>query len=197
VSLKDGADAVAFLSILAGFFMFPLGVFSASSFMLYLSDGEISFDMITIPCLVMSGLFLIASLALTFPVAKVVLNLEMPGARRAAYFCLLFPVVLVSFLVATPQASFAPSLTFAFPLLLVGTIAYPYSALTMRKSVRTAEMENLLMVECFRCTYVFEMHREEQWIRCPYCGQVNLNPTKGEETDARAEEAQPLKPVSP
>jgi hypothetical protein len=139
----------------------------------------------------------VLSLAFTLPVARVMTESEVPAARRAAYFCLLFPILLVSFLLATPQADFAPSITFAFPILLAGSLLYPMSAVTVRKWVKAAEAKHLLMLQCFRCSYAFEMHREEPWVRCPYCGQVNMNPTMGKEDGVPPTPGETEGPVSP
>ncbi|NIP36470.1 MAG: hypothetical protein GWN18_16065 [Thermoplasmata archaeon] len=183
MSLRDKADAVIAVSFLAaGAFMIAAFI-SAQSFSMYLEDGEVSADFMVTPCIIMGGIFVVVILAFTFPLARVLLSYEDSGARRAAYFSILFPILLVSFLFATPQARFAPSFAFAFPLFVIGTVAYPYSAIVMKRWIKSVEMENLLIVRCFRCSYVFEMHREEPWVRCPHCGQVNMNPTKQMDPD--------------
>lgn len=179
MTLKDQAEASVLIAVGAAMVMFVAGFVSFISFVEYVDEGEISFGLIATPCVIVGVVALVVFLAFNFPIVKVLLATAAPAGRRAAYFQLMFPVLLASFLIASPRASFAPSFTFAFPLLLVGAIAYPWSALVMKKWVKAAEMRNLLMVECFRCTYVFEMHREDEWIRCPYCGQINMNPGKG------------------
>jgi hypothetical protein len=184
VSLKDWADIVLGISVISAMFMFFAGLASVVSFLQYLDEGEIVVDFMSFPCVAMGGIFVVLSLAFTIPVARVMTESEVPAARRAAYFCLLFPILLVSFLLATPQADFAPSITFAFPMLLAGSLMYPTSAMTMRRWVKAAEAKNLLMLQCFQCSYTFEMHREEPWVRCPYCGQVNMNPTMDKEAEA-------------
>jgi hypothetical protein len=191
VSLKANADASVGMALLAGMVMFVAGFISFISFFEYIDTGEISLGMAATPCVIISVAVVLVFIAWTIPLAKVLLSSAPAAGRRAAYFQILFPIVLVSFLLSTPQAYFAPSVTFAFPLLFVGGLAYPYTALVMRKWVKTIEMKNLLFVQCFRCTYVFEMHREDEWIRCPYCGQPNLNPVEegatGTEAGAEAE----------
>ena len=180
MTLKDQAEASVLIAFGAAMIMFAAGFVSFFSFVEYVDEGEISVGLIATPCVLVGVVALLVFLAFSFPIAKVLLATAAPAGRRAAYFQLLFPVLLASFLIASPRASFAPSFTFAFPLLLVGAIAYPWSALVMKKWVKATEMMNLLLVECFRCTYVFEMHREDEWIRCPYCGQVNMNPGKAD-----------------
>jgi hypothetical protein len=197
VSLKDWADITLGISVISAMFMFFAGLASVFSFFQYLEEGEIEVAFLSFPCVAMGGLFVVLCLTATLPVARVMTESEVPAARRAAYFCLLFPILLVSFLLATPQADFAPSITFSFPLLLVGSVMYPMSAITMRRWVKAAEARHLLMLQCFRCTYTFEMHREEPWVRCPYCGQVNMNPTKDKEDEAPPRSVEPDGPVNP
>jgi hypothetical protein len=197
LSLKDWADAVLGISLLTAMFMFFAGLASLFSFIQYLEEGELSIEYFAIPCVALGGVFIIISLAITIPVARVLTGSEVPAARRAAYFCVLFPILLVSFLFATPQADFAPSIVFSFPLLLVGALMYPMSAITMRRTVKAAEAKHLLILECFRCSYQFEMHREEPWIRCPYCGQVNMNPKKNREEGAPPRTLEPEERVNP
>jgi hypothetical protein len=197
VSLKDWADAVLGISLLTAMFMFFAGLASLFSFLQYLEEGEVSVEFVALPCVALGGLFIIVALACAIPVARVMTDCEVPAARRAAYFCLLFPVLLVSFLFATPRADFAPSVVFSFPLLLVGAVLYPMSAVAMRRHVRAAEAKHLLVLQCFRCSYQFEMHRGEPWIRCPYCGQVNMNPAMNREEEAPPRTAEAEERVSP
>jgi ribosomal protein S27E len=112
---------------------------------------------------------------------------EDEGSRRAAYFLILYPLVLLSFFLATWSTSFMPSMTFGFPLFVVGAFAYPHAALIIRKQNKATIQGNLLKVKCWKCTYVFEMHRMEEWVRCPYCGEPNLNPTTEEEEGSDGE----------
>jgi len=180
VTLKDTADASYGLALGAGLAMFAGGFISLMLFMDFLSDGEMSAELAVAPCIVISAISLVLFIAFNISVIRVLINTAPPSGRRAAYFQLLFPILLISFMVATPKASFAPSYTFAFPLLLLGAFAYPYSALQMRKAVLVAMHENLVVLKCFRCTYVLQMHVDELWLRCPYCGQINMNPGKPE-----------------
>ena len=173
------------------------GFVSSQSFITFLEDGEISAEFTVAPCIIMGGIFLVIALAFTLPIARVLLSSEDESARRAAYFSTLFPILLISFLLSTPQASFAPSFAFGFPLFLVGAVAYPYSAIVMKRHIKMAEMENLLIVRCFRCAYIFEMHKQEPWVRCPHCGQVNMNPTKPVDQGDTPEKRLPEGPVSP
>ncbi len=197
LSMKERVDAVVGLSLLAATVMLVGGFMSLISFVEYLADGEIRVNLAAAPCVVLSSVFIVVFMVLTVPVARFLLSSEVPGVRRASYFAVLFPILLVSFLLATPQASFAPSFTFSWALLLPGTVAYPYSAIVMKRGVRSAEMRHLLLLECFRCTYVFEMHKEEPMARCPYCGQVNMNPTMGEGKPAPPRETGTEERVSP
>jgi len=195
--MRERVDALVALSMLAATVMLAGGLMSLVSFVEYVGDGEMAVNNAAVPCIVMGAIFLVVFLVITVPVARVLLSSPSVGARRASYFSVLFPVLLVSFLLSSPQASFAPTFAFAWPLMLLGAVAYPYSAFTMRRWLRAAEMENLLLLECFRCTYTFEMHRLEPCIRCPYCGQVNMNPTMGEGKPAPPGEAPREEGVSP
>ena len=197
LSMKERVDAVVGMSFLAAFVMLVGGLMSLFSFIEYLAEGEIVVNLAAVPCIALSVVFIFVFMVLTVPVARFLLSSEATSVRRASYFAILFPVLLVSFLLATPQASFAPFLTFGWPLLLLGAVAYPYAAVVMRRGVLSAQMKHLLMVECFRCTYVFEMHKEEPVVRCPYCGQVNMNPTMGEGKPAPPSSAPTEEGVSP
>ena len=197
MSLRSRADAILGISLLAAAIMLLAGLASSVSFIAFVSDGEISADFFVMPCIVLGGFLLVLALAFTVPVARVLLGSEAEAARRAAYFSVLFPVLLLSFLLSTPRTGFTVSFTFAFPLFLLGCVAYPYSAGVMRRWVRTAEMENLLMVRCFRCAYVFEMHRQQPRVMCPQCGQVNMNPEMTAREGGPPEGAPPPGPVSP
>ena len=195
MTLKHTADANVGLALLAGFFMFIGGFLSLVLFMNFLDDGEIVAEIFVAPCIVLIMLSIGVLVAFNFSIVRVLVNAEVPAGRRAAYFQLLFPLVLISFLIATPEASFAPSITFAFPLLLIGAVGYPYTALEMKKWVKAAEHENLVVLRCFRCSYQLEMHRDEKWLRCPYCGQVNMNPGKpGDGEDKKDAREEPLTP---
>lgn len=195
--MKERADAVVGMSLLAACVLVVGGFMSLISFIGYLYDGEIRVNPGAAVCIVMAAIFLVVFLTITIPVARVLLSSEEPGARRASYFAVLFPIFLVSFLMATPQASFAPTFTFGWPLLLLGSIAYPFSAFAMKRGIKRAEMRHLLLLECFRCSYVFEMHKEQPMVRCPYCGQVNMNPTMGEGKPAPPHDTGTEERVSP
>jgi hypothetical protein len=187
VTLRSNAEANMLVCIFVGIAMFFIGIISLFSFIDYMDSGEIESGFIMAPCLAFTFIAFFALLAFNLPISRIILRTGPESGRRAAYFQILFPILLVSFLIATPRASFAPSLIFGFPLLLVGALAYPYSAVVVHKWVKMAEMKNLQIVGCFRCTYVFEMHREEKWLRCPYCGQVNMNPGAEEKSVGRVE----------
>ncbi len=197
LSMKERADAVLGMSVLVAFVLLMGGFMSFISFVEYMGEGEIYISFTEAPCVVMATIFLVVFLVITVPMARVLLSSEDVAVRRASYFAVLFPILLVSFLLATPQATFAPSFTFGWPLMFLGTLAYPYSAIIIRRGVRSAEMRHLLLLECFRCTYVFEMHKEEPMARCPYCGQVNMNPTMGEGKPAPPRETGTEERVSP
>lgn len=197
MSLTAKADASVGMALVFGMVMFVAGFISFITFVEYIDTGEISFGLAGMPCVVFGVAVVLVFIAWNVPIARILLSSAPAAGRRAAYFQILFPVVLASFLIATPQASFAPSITFAFPLFLIGALAYPYTALVMKKHVKAAEMANLLYVQCFRCTYVFEMHKEDEWIRCPYCGQVNMNPVKAEVEEMASDTAPEKGSVSP
>lgn len=182
---------------MAAVMMLVGGLISLVGFMDYVNYGEITINPGTDACTVLSAIFVIFFLVLAVPIARFLLSSEAAGVRRASYFAILFPILLVSFLLATPETSFAPTITFAWPLLLLGAFAYPYAAIVMKRGVRSAEMKHLLLLECFRCSYTFEMHREEPMVRCPYCGQVNMNPLMGEGKPAPPHYPQDEEGVSP
>jgi len=171
----------------AGIFMFIGGFFSLVFFLDYLEHGEIEMAVVGTPCIIIGVVSLVVFVAYNLPIARVLIITAPAQGRRAAYFQLLFPILLVSFLIATPQAGFAPSLTFVFPLLLLGAFAYPYTALQMKRWIKVAEIENLVVLMCFRCSYQLEMHKDERLHQCPYCGQVNLNPRQAGEGEAKGE----------
>jgi ribosomal protein S27E len=197
LSLTAKADASVGMALMAGMFMFVAGFWSVFTFVDYVYSGEISAGLVATPCVILVVVAFVVFIAWNFPIVKVLLASAPVAGRRAAYFQVLFPILLGSFLLATPEASFIPSVTFAFPLLLIGAFAYPYTALLMKKWVKAMEVANLLYVECFKCTYVFEMHRSDEWIRCPYCGQVNMNPVMDEGEGKAAEDSPEKEPVSP
>jgi hypothetical protein len=197
MTLREKSEANMLVGFFVGMFMLAVGFFSFMFYMDYLDTGEMTSEIIYFPCLLFGTVVLLTLWFFNFPVVRVVLNAAPQNGRRAAYFQALFPLVLIAFMLATPRASFAPSVTFAFPLLLLGAIGYPYSGMVLHKWVKMSEMKNLQVVECFRCTYVFEMHVEELWIRCPYCGQVNMNPERGLPSEEGADEAPAGGPLSP
>ncbi|UCC92740.1 MAG: hypothetical protein JSW25_08765 [Thermoplasmata archaeon] len=196
MTLRDKAETNFLVSIFAAFFLVSVGLFSMIAFWEYRSSGELATELIFVPCMVFGVVTLVSLWGFTFPVFKVVLSQGNRTGRRAAYFQALFPILLISFLISTPQASFAPTFAFAFPLLFLGAVAYPYTAIVIHRWVKRSEMENLVIVECLRCSYVFEMHKTEEWMRCPYCGQVNMNPDMAEDTDVEGE-GRKERPVSP
>lgn len=140
-------------------------------------DGDVFVEPAFSVCTGLAILLLLAFLAYGMLVYRgVISRARTDRARRAAYFQVLFPLTLIGFLVATTLTSFAPSLTFGFPLFYAGTLLYPYTTFVLHREVKAVEMENLLLVRCFRCTYMFEMHKRQPSLLCPYCGQENLNP---------------------
>ncbi len=166
--------------------MFIAGFISVTVFLGYISDedGEMSAATGSEACVVFGIAMLIVVLVFNLTLALLILrSARTVRARRAAYIQILFPIFLASFMLSSPMASFTPSIAFGFPLLLSGAFLYPYSAIVMRQEVRAMEMKNLLRIKCFECTYAFEMHREEDWVRCPYCGSANLNPVKAIEKE--------------
>lgn len=197
MNMTERADLGVGVALVMGFMMFIAGVFSILTFAEFVESGEISIGITGVPCVVFAVIVLIGFLAWNVPLARMILSISPPVGRRAAYFQILFPIVLASFLLATTGASFTPSFAFGFPLFFIGTLAYPYTAIVMKRWIKAAAMANLLYVQCFRCTYVFEMHKKDDWIRCPYCGQVNMNPLKEEEGEKVSEDAQDRGVVSP
>jgi len=171
--------------------MFVAGIVSMTVFFEYIydEDGEISVSMGSSGCVVVGIAMLIVVMAFNLTLALLILrSARTVRARRAAYIQILFPLFLASFMLSSPMASFTPSVAFGFPLLLLGAFLYPYSAIVIKQEVKGMEMKNLLRIKCFECSYAFEMHREEDWVRCPYCGKANLNPTKAiEEEDGTLE----------
>lgn len=174
----------------AGAVMFVTGFLSLMVFTEYLFDEnhEIVVSIGSLGCVAIGIVLLVLVMVFNLTLALTILrSARTDRARRAAYIQILFPLLLASFMLSTPLASFAPSITFGFPLLLIGAFIYPYSAIVMKQEVKSMEMKNLLRIKCFECSYAFEMHREEDWVRCPYCGMANLNPVKAIEEDSSSE----------
>jgi hypothetical protein len=190
VRLKERVEVAIMTAFFGGFAMLFAGIFSVAVFSDYIrdGDGEISVAVSSGGCVVLGIAMLVVFTVFNLTLALIVLrSARTDGARRAAYFQILFPPLLASFMLSTPMAAFTPSVAFGFPLLLAGAVLYPYSAIVMRREARQIEMRDLLLVSCYRCTYVFEMHREGDGIRCPYCGEVNMNPVEAKEEEATAE----------
>ena len=168
-------------SMLVGLALFLAGFVSTLVFLDYVADeeGEISVSFASGMCTAMAMVLLLILLGVNLRALSTILRTsEEVRAQRAAYFQLLFPLLLAGFMLSTPAANFAPSFAFGFPLLLMGAVLYPYSALVLSSEVRAMENRNLVRVRCHRCAYMFEMHREEEWVRCPYCGEPNMNPAR-------------------
>ncbi len=161
--------------------MFIGGLASLMVFFEFINDedGEISASFGSTGCVIVGIVVLIVVMVFNLTLALLILrSARTERARRASYIQILFPLLLASFMLSTPGANFTPSIAFGFPLLLSGAFLYPYSAIVMKQEVKAMEMKNLLRIKCFECSYAFEMHREEDWIRCPYCGRANMNPVK-------------------
>ncbi len=189
--LKERAEVAIATAFFAGTAMLIGGIVSLMVFIEFLSDGEgeISVSMGSAGCVVVGIAMLIVVMAFNLTLALLILrSAETERARRAAYIQILFPLLLASFMLSTPLASFTPSIAFGFPLLLSGAFLYPYSAIVMKQEIKGMEMRNLLRIKCFECSYAFEMHREEDWVRCPYCGKANLNPVKAIEEEEKERE---------
>ncbi len=168
-------------AIFVGMALFIAGFVSLMVFMEFIfdEDHEISVSMGSTGCVAIGIAVLIVVMVFNLTLALLILrSAGTERARRAAYIQILFPLLLASFMLSNPMASFIPSIAFGFPLLFLGAIIYPYSAIVMKQEVKGMEMKNLLRIKCFECSYAFEMHREEDWVRCPYCGKANLNPVK-------------------
>ena len=189
--LRERAEVAIATAFFAGASLFVAGIVSLTVFFEYIydEDGEISVSMGSSGCVVVGIAMLIVVMAFNLTLALLILrSARTERARRAAYIQILFPLFLASFMLSTPGASFTPSVAFGFPLLLSGAFLYPYSAIVMKQEVKAMEMKNLLRIKCFECSYYFEMHREEDWVRCPYCGKANLNPVKAIEEEEVARE---------
>ncbi|NOQ54444.1 MAG: hypothetical protein GQ558_07565 [Thermoplasmata archaeon] len=189
--LRERAEVALVSAVFAGMAMFFAGFISLMTFFEYIydEDGEISAGMGSAVCVPIGIALLIAVMVFNLTLALLILrSAGTDRARRAAYIQILFPLLLASFMLSTPLASFTPSIAFGWPLLLLGAILYPYSAIVMKQEVKAMEMKNLLRIKCFECSYAFEMHREEDWVRCPYCGKANLNPVKAIEEEKVKEE---------
>jgi hypothetical protein len=184
VRLKERAEVAITTAFFAGFVMLIAGIVSLTVFLefIYDGEGEISVSLGSAGCVVVGIAMLIVVMVFNLTLALLILrSARTDRARRAAYFQILFPILLASFILSTPMASFTPSIAFGFPLLLMGAFLYPYSAVVMRREVLAMEKKNVLHVRCASCTYLFEMHKDEDRVRCPYCGQANSNPMKAEE----------------
>ncbi len=182
--LKERAEVAITTAFFAGFVMLIAGIVSLMVFLefIYDDEGEISVSLSSAGCVVVGIAMLIVVMVFNLTLALLILrSARTDRARRAAYFQILFPILLASFILSTPMASFTPSIAFGFPLLLMGAFLYPYSAVVMRREIKQMERRNLLLVSCYKCTYAFEMHVEEERIRCPYCGEFNMNPVMAEE----------------
>ncbi len=189
--LREHAEVALATAVFAGMAMFFAGLISLMTFLDYIydEDGEISANMGSAGCVAIGIAMLIVMMVFNLTLALLILrSAGTERARRAAYIQILFPLLLASFMLSTPLASFTPSIAFGFPLLLLGAFLYPYSAMVMRQEVKGMEMKNLLRIKCFECSYAFEMHREEDWVRCPYCGKANLNPVKAIEEEKEKKE---------
>lgn len=179
MSLRNHAEVMGGLAIIVTMALFIASFLSTVLFMDFVrsADREVYVEPSFSVCTGLAILLLLAFLGYGMVVYRGVLGrARTDRARRAAYFQLLFPLALVGFLVATTLTSFAPSLTFGFPLFYAGTLLYPYTTFVLHREVKAMEIENLLLVRCFRCTYMFEMHKRQPSLLCPYCGQENLNP---------------------
>ena len=189
--LKERAEVAIATAFIAGAAMLIGGTVSLTVFLefIYGGEGEISVSVGSAGCVASGIALLIVVMVFNLTLALLILrSARTDRARRAAYIQILFPLLLASFMLSTPMASFTPSIAFGFPLLLLGAFMYPYSAIVMKQEVKAMEMRNLLRIKCFNCSYAFEMHREEDWVRCPYCGNANLNPLKVIEEEEGARE---------
>ncbi len=174
-------EAMAGLAIIVTLVLFVASFISTIMFMDFLGseEWEVSVDPTFSVCTGLAIVLLLVFLAYGTAVYRTVIGkARTDRARRAAYFQLLFPLALVGFLVATTLTSFAPSLTFGFPLFYAGTVLYPYTTFVLHREVKAVEVASLLLVRCFRCSYMFEMHKRQPSVLCPYCGQENLNPDR-------------------
>jgi hypothetical protein len=190
VRLTERAEVALLMAVLMGFVLLVTGLSSLAVFWDYISwgDGEIAVSYSAGGCVIIGIVMLIGILAFDLGLAlRIARATRRDRARQAAYFQILFPVLLASFMLCTPSAAFAPSIAFGFPLLLAGAVLYPYSAMVMKREAKEIERRDLILVSCWRCRNVFEMHREQEGTRCPYCGELNLNPVEVKEGEATAE----------
>ena len=175
------------------FFSFFLLVLSGASFIAlaeYVSQGEIYVSFGSFICIPVLLAVSVAACAINASVARTVITSSPdPNALRAAYLLIGYPIVMLSFLFATIGTSFAPSIAFGFPLFIAGTFLYPWASLIVRREFWNIISTNVLRVQCYKCRYVFEMNRGQDQIRCPYCGEPNLNPLGPDPDEPPAEEA--------
>ena len=182
MSRKDFQDLGTGFAILFGIFLGILSLYSLIQFIDFLIYGELNAGYEGVLCVPLMVLLGILHIATAVPNGRFTLRTsENVTGRRAAYFLIFFPFLLISFILATWTTSFILSLTFGFPLFILGTFAIPYAALIIHRENKVIEHSNLLRVKCWHCMYIFEMHQEEEWVRCPYCGEPNLNPLGDEE----------------
>ena len=175
-------------SLVLAVFLAFLTLASIVAFMQYLADGEITMAFFEAPCTVVVLIILAPCSLLNAMNALVVLQAEgLARSLRGAYFLLIYPILLASFLLATIHTGFAPSLTFGWPLFILGMVEYPYAAILVRQELLAREAVNLRRLQCFACGAVLSIHKDEEWVRCPYCGTPNMNPYKEpEEATAQA-----------
>jgi ribosomal protein S27E len=171
------ADVSYGTSLLFAFFLLGLSFFSFISLAEFVHDGEIYVEFGVYPCITFLVVMTVATSVVNIAVARTVISSSTdPKALRAAYLLIGYPVILISFLFATIGTGFAPSIAFGLPLFATGMIAYPWASLIVRSEFFNLISANILRVQCYNCRYVFEMNRAQDQIRCPYCGEPNLNP---------------------
>lgn len=177
MSSRSEAEISFGLALLFSFFLATLSLISFIALAEYVSEGEIYVSYGTFICIPILLAVTVAACAINTTVARtVVTSSPDPKALRAAYLLVGYPIVMLSFLFATIGTGFAPSIAFGFPLFLAGTVLYPWASLIVRREFKNIISANILQVQCYNCRYVFEMNRVQDQVRCPYCGEPNLNP---------------------
>jgi hypothetical protein len=166
-----------FTSLVLAFFLGMMSVPSIANFLEFLKYDELSSYLIDEVCVV--GFLVISVLCFFINIANgfiVLKSRELPRVLRASWFLILYPVILWTFALSSAENGFAVFGTFGWPLFLLGMVAYPTAAFIVHGELKAMIAENALSIQCFNCSAVFLMHRTDEWIRCPYCGEINMNP---------------------
>jgi hypothetical protein len=191
------ADLSFGLSILFAFFLLGLAFLSIVSLVEFAFEGEVYVPHTVYVCIPFLLAILVTVTVVTVAIARTVLRSSTdPRALRAAYFLIGYPIILVSFLFATVDTGFAPSIAFGLPLFGTGVIAYPLACLIVRDAFFNVLSANILKVQCYACRYIFEMNRQQDAVRCPYCGEPNLNPLGPEPGEPPVDEPLDVEPMS-